>query len=111
MARQALHVMWISGYPYTLKFKYKFKIPHGVREHTDVVYVKLDHAGFIGWGEATLPPYLHEIQKSVIDFISAFCKSLPPDATEDWFQKLMKDNSNNMAAKAALDMALWDIRA
>ena len=52
------HQLKLSLHPYQLKFKFPFRIAHGVRSHTDVVYVKLEHEEFTGWGEATLPPYL-----------------------------------------------------
>ena len=67
--------MKLSFYPYQLKFKHPFSIAHGTRSTTDVVYVKLQHEGFIAWGEAALPPYLTETQKSVIEFLEAFGKS------------------------------------
>ncbi len=46
----------LSLLPYQLRFKFPFKIAHGVRSHTDIVYVKLEHEGLTGWGEASLPP-------------------------------------------------------
>ena len=103
--------MQSSLYPYQLKFKYPFKISHGLRSYTDVVYVKLEHENYTAWGEATLPPYLSETQQSVIDFISAFQKSMPSNNIGDWFDKLSNDQSGNMSAKAALDMALWSLKA
>lgn len=102
--------MRISLIPYQLQFKYPFKIAHGVRTHTDVVYVKLEHEGLIAWGEATLPPYLPETQKSVIDFLNAFTKPLLHSPIEDWIAVLACVN-DNLSAKAALDIALWDMRA
>lgn len=102
--------MNLSLIPYQLQFKYPFKIAHGTRTHTDVVYVKLEHEGLTAWGEATLPPYLPETQQSVINFLTAFTKPLLNQPIEDWVEALNKVN-NNLSAKAALDMALWDMRA
>lgn len=102
--------MKISSYPYQLQFKFPFRIAHGLRTHTDVVYVKLEHEGFTAWGEAALPPYLPETQKSVVEFLTTFSKSLSSNSVDDWFQKL-KHESENMSAKAALDMALWNLKS
>ena len=103
--------MILSLHPYQLKFKHPFKIAHGLRTHTDVVFVKLQHEGFTAWGEATLPPYLHETQQSVYAFIQDFEKRVSANNVDEWFEKLNDDSPNNMAAKAALGMALWSLRA
>ncbi|MBS1614482.1 MAG: dipeptide epimerase [Bacteroidetes bacterium] len=102
--------MKLTLIPYQLQFKYPFKIAHGTRTHTDVVYVKLEHEGLIAWGEATLPPYLPETQSSVIGFLTAFTKPLLGQPIENWAMALEKVN-DNLSAKAALDIALWDMRA
>jgi L-alanine-DL-glutamate epimerase-like enolase superfamily enzyme len=103
--------MILSLHPYQLKFKHPFKIAHGIRSYTDVVFVKLQHQGFTAWGEAALPPYQHETQQSVFEYIEAFQKRVAPDNSNDWFEKLNEDHSKDMAAKAALDMALWSLKA
>ncbi|HWB62517.1 MAG TPA: dipeptide epimerase [Chitinophagales bacterium] len=103
--------MKISLHPYQLQFKYPFRIAHGLRTHTDVVYVKLQHEGFTAWGEAALPPYLSETQKSVIDFLSSFSANLTGSGLNTWVEKLNNDTSPNVAAEAALDMALWSLQA
>ncbi len=101
----------ISLYPYQLKFKFPFRIAHGVRTHTDVVYVKLEHEEYTAWGEATLPPYLPETQSTVTEFINGFTKSIGhSDNLNDWIEALAEVQTN-LSAKAALDMALWSLRA
>lgn len=103
--------MKLSLYPYQLQFKYPFRIAHGMRTHTDVVYVKLEHEGHTAWGEATLPPYLPETQKTVLQFLNDFTKVV--SGTNDinyWFEELNKVE-DNLSAKAALDIALWDLNA
>lgn len=101
--------MNVTIYPYQLQFRYPFRIAHGVRTHTDAVYVKLEQEGFKGWGEATLPPYLPETQKSVMEFIDSFCKSFSSDDIEEWFERVSAINAC-MPAKAALDEALWGLK-
>ena len=102
--------MKLSLYPYQLQFKFPFRIAHGVRTHTDVVYLKLEHQGYTGWGEATLPPYLPETQTSVIEFLTEFSKDVLFNSIDDWFGKLQPVNTN-LSAKAALDMALWSLKS
>ena len=102
--------MRLSLHPYRLRFRYPFRIAHGMRTGTDVVYVKLEHDGLTAWGEATLPPYLPETQKTVMEFITTFYKSVGDADIEVWFEKLAAVDTN-MSAKAALDMALWDMKA
>ena len=99
--------------PYRLKFKYPFKIAHGIRDSTDVVYVKLTHNGFTGWGEATLPPYLPETQESVIAFLSAIdveAIELPLNPAQI-FKSINGRFAGNLSAKAAFDMAGWNLKA
>ncbi|MBS1646010.1 MAG: hypothetical protein JST67_01580 [Bacteroidetes bacterium] len=100
----------MSWFPYQLQFKFPFKIAHGTRTHTPVVYVKVEHEGLVGWGEASLPPYLKETQQSVITFLEKFNKDVSSRKLEEWIEKLLHEKSN-MPAKAALDMALWQIKA
>src|SRR5688572_3740035 len=99
----------LSFYSYQLQFKFPFRIAHGLRTHTDVVYVKLEHEGFTAWGEAALPPYLPETQKSVIEFLTAFSASLSSASVDEWFEQLQPE-AQNMSAKAALDIALWHLK-
>lgn len=50
---------------YRLRFKHPFGTAHGLRDGTDSVFVRLRRNGAVGYGEATLPPYLDETQQSV----------------------------------------------
>ncbi|MBL0309433.1 MAG: dipeptide epimerase [Bacteroidetes bacterium] len=105
--------MQYTLYPYQLKFRYPFHISHGLRTHTDVVFIKIEHEGFVGWGEATLPPYLRETRQSVIDFLSLpEVKNITlPVHPPDIFKMLDEKFPGNMSAKAALDMALWNLKS
>ena len=51
-----------------LRFRYPFRIAHGERLGTDVVFVKLEWDGMVGYGEATLPPYLGITAQQVVSF-------------------------------------------
>ena len=105
--------MKLELFPFQLRFKHAFKIAHGIRITTDVVYVRLSHENMVGWGGATLPPYLPETQETVVDFL----KGVDLSAVHVPFNPLMvfkwlnETYPGNYAAKAALDMALWDLKA
>jgi L-alanine-DL-glutamate epimerase-like enolase superfamily enzyme len=94
-----------------LKFRYPFRIAHGERLGTDVVFVKLHMKDTIGFGEATLPPYLGV---RTTDVLAAFARPGIVEAMEllqpeDWFQALSEVIPDNMPALAALDMARWQV--
>ncbi len=59
--------MELSTARYRLLFKHPFGTAHGLRDGTDSVFVRLEENGVVGFGEATLPPYLAETQQSVLD--------------------------------------------
>ncbi|MBL7951000.1 MAG: hypothetical protein JNM62_04715 [Flavobacteriales bacterium] len=58
--------------PYRLRFIHPFGTAHGLREGTDSVFIRLSQGAVHGYGEATLPPYLDYLQKSVIQEITDF---------------------------------------
>lgn len=77
---------------YRLRFIHPFGTAHGLREGTDSVFVRLSRNGFVGYGEATLPPYLPHTQdsaheelrsidiKSITDLLSGTNEGLSPPA-------------------------------
>lgn len=105
--------MKLTFHPYQLQFRFPFRISHGWRTATDAVFVKLEHEGLIAWGEATLPPYLEESVKTVTEFLSLpevqhiNFPVYPPEVLHSFHRQY----SGNMTAKAALDMALWNLYA
>lgn len=82
-----------------------------MRTHTPVVYVKLEQDNCIGWGEATLPPYLPETQQTVMAFVQQFAQAMGNAPITEWQQALDVVPAGNYAARAALDMALWQLGA
>ena len=101
--------MKLSAIPYKLQFKFPFRISHGVRTHTNVVYAKLEHEGYTAWGEAALPPYLPETTQSVSRFLNDFKEKLNSECIDDWTQEL-SFVQESMSAKACLDIALWNLK-
>lgn len=57
---------------YRLRFKHPFGTAHGLRDGTDSVFVRIQRKGFVGYGEASLPPYLNETQDSVHEELECF---------------------------------------
>ncbi|MFA6853059.1 MAG: dipeptide epimerase, partial [Bacteroidales bacterium] len=60
--------MKLSWTPYNLQLKHTFTISGFSRTTTPVVLTEIEYDGVVGYGEASLPPYLGESQASVIDF-------------------------------------------
>ena len=103
--------MKISYKKYSLELKNQFTIAYNSRKTTPVVLIKIEHNGFIGYGEASLPPYLQETQDSAIEFFRNVAKKNYKDISD--LPHLLKDVDdiapNNTAAKAAIDIALHDL--
>ncbi len=103
--------MKLSFRPYTLQLKNPFGLAHGSRNTTPVVLVQLEHKGMIGYGEASLPPYLGETQESAISFLSKtqLEQFQNPLETEKIIAYIDKIEKGNNAAKTAIDIALHDL--
>lgn len=103
--------MKVKFYPYTIKLKEEFTLSGSSRSSTPAVMVEIDQDGLTGFGEASLPPYLIENQKSVIEFLKSieldsFDVNSEIDLILDYIINLSEGNN---AAKAALDIALHDL--
>lgn len=103
----------ISAQQHFLRFKTPFRIAHGVREGTNVVIVKAEYDGKMGFGEASLPPYLPATVDSTLNLLSdkllsqlAFPFDIPSIT-----QQLGERFEGEMPAKAALEMALWNLKS
>lgn len=105
--------MKLSFTPHTLYFKRPFKIAHGTRTSTPIVIVKLEHEGIVGYGEASMPPYLGESHQSVHAFLKSAtpivenCKN--PFDVDSLLKEIDLFAPNNPAAKASIDIALHDL--
>ena len=56
--------------PYTLELKHTFTIATSSRTTTPDMMVEVEKDGIIGYGEASMPPYLGESQESAAAFLS-----------------------------------------
>ncbi len=62
----------LSYCPYRLRFTHPFGTAHGLRDGTDSVIIRAEQDGYIGYGEVTLPPYLHEQVPQVLERLRSF---------------------------------------
>src|SRR5581483_40823 len=88
-----------------------FRISRGVQYTSPNVIVDLRHEEFTGYGEASPSEYYGESLETVLACISLFAGNLGDDpfVIEDIHQQLDKVIGLNPSAKAAVDMALYDI--
>lgn len=105
--------MKLSFQPFTLQFKHPFKIAHGVRSSTPVVIVKIKYEEFVGYGEASMPPYLGESHETVSQFLEKAKPILEklnyPFNMDEVLNEIDSIEQNNTAAKASIDIALHDL--
>ena len=103
--------MQLTYFPYTLILKKQFTISTHSRSTTPIVIVEIKDEDCIGYGEASLPPYLREDQTSVINFLkkvelSEFNSPFQFDKVLDYVNHIEPEN---FSAKAAVDIALYDL--
>lgn len=97
--------------PYELKLRHSFNLAKYSRTTTPGVQVRLEYDGLIGYGEASMPPYLGESIESVTNFLSQLDLSQfsDPFRIEDIHDYMDQVAPDNRAAKASVDIALHDL--
>lgn len=97
-------------YPYTLELRHVFTVATFSRSTTPVMMVEVEQDGITGCGEASMPPYLGESHATAKEFLSKVDMSKYPDPfrMEDILRDIDGIAPGNMAAKAAVDIALHD---
>jgi L-alanine-DL-glutamate epimerase-like enolase superfamily enzyme len=97
-------------YPYTLELKHTFTVATFSRTTTPVMMVEVEKDGIIGYGEASMPPYLGESHETAKIFLSKvdLSKYGDPFLLEDILKDIDAIAPGNPAAKAAVDIALHD---
>lgn len=103
--------MKLSYLPYPLQLQHVFTVAGNSRTHTPDVQVTIEHEGIIGYGEASMPPYLGETIDSVCSFLQKVDLSQfkDPFCLEDILSYIDRIAPGNTAAKAAVDIALHDL--
>ncbi len=97
--------------PYTLNLKHAFNLATSSRTTTPVVLTEIEYDGIIGYGEASMPPYLGESHESVLKFLSKVDLSRfdDPFQMENILHYVDGIEEGNKAAKASVDIALHDL--
>jgi L-alanine-DL-glutamate epimerase-like enolase superfamily enzyme len=103
--------MKLSYRPYTLELKHVFTIAANSRTTTPVMLTEIELNGMIGYGEASMPPYLGESHKTVQAFLSKVDLSNyeNPFDLETILNDIDAIEPGNTAAKASVDIALHDL--
>ncbi len=101
----------LSFEPYELKLRHSFNLARSQRTTTPGVQVQLEYDGIIGYGEASMPPYLGESVESVTKFLSSLdlAQFSDPFRIEDIHAYMDSIADANRAAKASVDIALHDL--
>ena len=103
--------MQLSFKPYNLQLKHAFTIASNSRTTTPVMLVEIKYEEFIGYGEASMPPYLGESHATAASFLSKIDLEAysSPFLIEDILEYIDALDVGNYAAKAAVDIALHDL--
>jgi len=101
----------LSFEPYNLQLKHVFTLANSSRSTTPVMLIKIEFDGFVGYGEASMPPYLGETQKSAAKFLSGLNLSQfsDPFRLDEILEYVDHFALGNSAAKASVDIALHDL--
>ncbi|HEX4206557.1 MAG TPA: dipeptide epimerase [Ktedonobacteraceae bacterium] len=104
-------MLHIDAKPIDLKLTTPFRIARSVQYTSPNVVVQISHDNFIGFGEASPAEYYGESPQTVLACIADFAGNLGDDpfVLEDIHQRLDKVIGLNPSAKAAVDMALYDV--
>lgn len=97
--------------PYELHLKHIFTIAEGSRSTTPVMLTELEFENIIGYGEASMPPYLGESHETAASFLGKIdlTRFKSPFLMEDILEYVDQLDPGNYAAKASVDIALHDL--
>ena len=103
--------MKMSFKPYELTLRHAFNLARSSRTVTPDVLVEIEYDGLVGYGEASMPPYLGESVESVTSFLSKidlgqFSSPFQIEEIHNYMESIAPDNR---AAKASVDIALHDL--
>ncbi len=97
--------------PYTLELKHVFTIATSSRSTTPAMLTEIEYDGVVGYGEASMPPYLGESHATATTFLSKvdLSKYDNPFELETILHDIDAIAPDNPAAKASVDIALHDL--
>ena len=101
----------LSFKPNELKLRHAFNLARNSRTTTPDVLVQLEYDGIVGYGEASMPPYLGESIESVTKFLGDLDLGQfnDPFRIEEILSYVDGTAPGNRAAKASVDIALHDL--
>jgi len=104
--------MKISCKQFELELKHPFSISKFTRTSTPLMLLKVEHQGVIGYGEASMVPYMGESYESATAFLNLvdWDKIQFPFNFEEIIAYLDSLSAGQPAIKAAIDIALNDIQ-
>lgn len=103
--------MKMTFFPYELKLRHVFTVATYSRTTTPDVQVEIEYDGIVGYGEASMPPYLGQTVESVMAFLKKVDLEQFDDPTQldDILTYVDSLSVGDSAAKAAVDIALHDL--
>jgi L-Ala-D/L-Glu epimerase len=103
--------MKLTYQPFELLLRHTFTIAKFSRTSTPIMLVQVEHEGYMGYGEASMVPYMGESVQSATDFLNRVDASqfkYPFDFSEI-IAYLDSIAPGNPAIKAGIDIALHDL--
>ncbi|MBQ0096977.1 MAG: dipeptide epimerase [Bacteroidales bacterium] len=103
--------MKLRWFPYDIQLTHTFTVASFSRTTTPDVQVEIEYDGIMGYGEASMPPYLGHTVDSVCAFLQKVDLSQFPDpcCIEDILRYVDSLSEGDAPAKAAIDIALHDL--
>lgn len=103
--------MQVTRKEFELELKHPFSISKFTRTSTPLLLLKLNYEGFVGYGEASMVPYMGESYASANAFLNKvdFSRFLHPFNFAEIIAYLDSIEPGNPAIKAAIDIALNDL--
>jgi len=104
-------MLHIDAKPIDLHLTTPFRISRGIQDAASNVIVQVQYGEHVGYGEAAPDEYYGENQETVLSCIATFAGNLGDDPflIEDIMSNLEQLIRLHPAAKAAVDMALYDL--
>ncbi|WP_338460908.1 dipeptide epimerase [Synechococcus elongatus IITB7] len=104
--------MQLSFEPFTVHKRFALRISRGSTQATTNLWVRLQQDGIEGWGEAS--PFSTGQQPQTTELLSEALTAIAPALVnlDPWNQQQFEDLTRSIpsAARAALDLAVWDWR-
>ena len=103
--------MKLSFKPYELEMQHTFTVAEYSRNSTPDILTQIEYDGIIGYGEASMPPYLGESIASATKFLNKVNleQFSDPFRIDDILTYVDSIALGNPAAKASIDIALHDV--